>query len=164
MKTVKKADSLRTGIVILTGLCLITLAVSPSIPEVVGGSIVRNLMKGRNVLKGSIRRYALACLLGIVLGGGTVICFYRSTLSNQRAAFATTLDALAESRRVAQDYRRELDSTRRASGELVEELGRNLPEIARIASERERALAAVRVLRGIFDQLRQEYGSGYQEE
>jgi hypothetical protein len=147
MKTVKKADSLRTGIVILTGLCLITLAVSPSIPEVVGGSIVRNLMKGRNVLKGSIRRYALACLLVIVPGGGAIIGFYRSTLSNQHAAFATTLDALADSRRIADDYRRE----------LVEELARTLPEIARIVSERERALAAVRFLRGIFDQLRKTY-------
>ena len=118
-------------------------------------------MRGRDVSKGSIRSYALACFLGIVLGGGATIGFYRSTINNQRAAFATTLDALADSRRIADDYRRELDSTRRTSGELVDKLARTLPEIARIAGERERALAAVRVLRGIFDQLGQEYDTGH---
>jgi hypothetical protein len=40
MKSVKKGDSWRTGIVVLTGLYLITLAIAPSILEVVGGPIV----------------------------------------------------------------------------------------------------------------------------
>jgi hypothetical protein len=40
MKTVKKGDSWRTGIVILTGLYLVTLYTSPQVLEVVGGPIV----------------------------------------------------------------------------------------------------------------------------
>lgn len=40
MKSVKKSESWRTGIVVLTGLYLVTLAVAPAILEVVGGPIV----------------------------------------------------------------------------------------------------------------------------
>lgn len=40
MKAVKKGESWRTGIFILTGLYLVTLFVSPQILEVVGGPIV----------------------------------------------------------------------------------------------------------------------------
>jgi len=40
MKKVKKGESWRTGIIVLTGLYLVTLAVAPSILEVVGGPIV----------------------------------------------------------------------------------------------------------------------------
>ena len=40
MKSVKKSESWRTGIVVLTVLYLVTLAVAPAILEVVGGPIV----------------------------------------------------------------------------------------------------------------------------
>ena len=40
MKTARKADSWRTGIVILTGLYLVTLYTAPQVLEVVGSSIV----------------------------------------------------------------------------------------------------------------------------
>ena len=40
MKTVKKGESWRTGIIVLTGLYLVTLFVSPQALEVVGGPIV----------------------------------------------------------------------------------------------------------------------------
>lgn len=40
MKTVKKGESWRTGIVILTGLYLVTLFTAPTVLEVVGGPIV----------------------------------------------------------------------------------------------------------------------------
>ena len=99
--------------------------------------------------KNTLRNIVFAFIVGVVLGGGTTFGYYSGLLRNQRSIHNDTLGALAESRRVAEDYRRELDSARRASGELVEELGRTLPEITRIAGERERALAAVRVLEEI---------------
>jgi len=116
------------------------------------------------VAKNTLRNIIFAFIVGVVLGGGTAFGYYSGLLRNQRSIYNDTLGALAESRRVAEDYRRELDSARRASGELVEELARTLPEITRIAGERERALAAVRVLRGVFDRLRKEYEERYSTE
>jgi hypothetical protein len=113
------------------------------------------------VEKNTLRNIVFAFILGIVLGGGTTFGYYSGLLRNERSIYNDTLGALAESRRVAEDYRGQLDSARRASGELIEELGSALPEITRIAGERERAIAAVRVLRRVFDQLRKEYDEDY---
>lgn len=112
--------------------------------------------------KSTLRNTVIAFALGAVLGTGATIYILLPAARNQRAAFAATIDALEDCRRIADGYRTELDSAKTASGELVDRLARTLPEIARISSERERALAAVRILREVFDQLRKEYDSGYQ--
>lgn len=113
--------------------------------------------------KSTLRNTLVAFALGAVLGTGATIYILLPAARNQRAAFAATIDALADSRRIASDYRRELDSAKGASGELVDRLARTLPEIAKIGSERERALASVRILREVFNQLRKKYDPGYQD-
>jgi hypothetical protein len=95
----------------------------------------------------------LAFALGALIGAVGTGAFFLGAARNERAAFATTLEALAECRGLAEDYRGQLERARTASRELVEGLARTLPAIARIGEERERALGAVRALRGIVEKL-----------
>lgn len=106
--------------------------------------------------KSSIVRILFAFTLGALLGAGGAGIYFIGASRNERAAFATTLEALAECRGLAEDYRGQLERARKSSRELVEGLARTLPAIARIGEERERALGAVRALRGIIEEIRRE--------
>jgi hypothetical protein len=106
------------------------------------------------VAKSSIGRILLAFTLGALIGAAGTGAYFLGAGRNERAAFATTLEALAECRGLVEDYRGQLDRARETSRELVDGLARTLPAIARIGEERERALGAVRALRGIINELK----------
>ena len=107
--------------------------------------------------KGAISRILLAFSIGALLGAAGTGIALASRLRNERAAFASTLDSFEECRGLAENYRGQLERARSASREIVNDLARTLPEIARIGAERERALGAVRALREVLGKLKNEY-------
>ncbi|VBB39885.1 hypothetical protein TRIP_E230068 [uncultured Spirochaetota bacterium] len=110
-----------------------------------------------NVAKNTLRNIIFAFIVGVVLGGGTAFGYYSGLLRNQRSIYNDTLGALAESRRVAEDYRRELDSARRASGEIVNRITKSLSNFSEFSTEHNRAILEVRSLRDLIDELRDYY-------